>query len=247
MRAAFLTSGLLALVVLLSASVTDAQWTADIAWNSCAGTSGPEGPAARNVDWGGPKTYKLYLSAKGLTVQSGYRVYSHQVDLRIGPNVPDAWRFDEQGCMPNNFSQISLNSLGTSSCPGLRSGSEVPVAGWFHDLATGEARFSAATAYPNGRIPNSGTNYLLWEISFAMSAAAGPGDPGPCGGADKAQAFEITQASVWAGPSSLSTFREDGNIQTTFVTFNDPQGKLSGPGGGTVEEGTWGRVKGMYR
>ena len=222
--------------------------TFDLAWNGCLGTGGVVGAPAQNIDFAGAfNPYQMFISGTGITTASGEFIFSHDTELALGPTIPDAWGFDDTGCMTSNFSTIQFNSLGVAGCGGLRNGTDVPVTQYSIDTGNTDYAFlRAATAYPAGRDPDGGTTYLIWNFTFSMAAAGTTGSGASCEGAETQLCMTFTKAEYFAGPEATNTSKVVPSIGQSYVTFNDSGNSLGCPAVQTVES-SWGRIKNLYR
>jgi hypothetical protein len=233
-------------------SAVQAQPVIDLAWNGCLGTGGVVAAPAQNLDWTDRfAQYRLYSSASNVSAPVGESIFGHDVSIQVGVNLPDAWRFDPDGCQTAQFAQINYNDLGVGGCPGLRSGASVVVTGFiWADPVAGKAVISAATGYPDGRASAAidiGTTYLLWEITFPMTSADITGGTQPCLGADLPVCFVYTRQQLVIGPDVVNTRLENMTSGTQpWVTFNDASNTQNCPVV-QVNESTWGQVKNLYR
>lgn len=232
-------------LALILAGAAQAQPVYDYAWGGCFGTPGAVGPTSQTLGWtGGFSPYHQFVSATNVSSPPGESVFGHELSIRVGPNVPDAWRFDADGCMTANFGQITYNTLGVAGCPGLRVGAESASNAYQYDPVTQKALINVATGYSDGRLePDPAALFLLYNFQFGMASAGSvcPGELDPL-------CFHIMRVALGIGETPLSAVLVPAIAgQWDWVTFNDPDNTTGCPGVTQVEESTWGQVKGLYR
>jgi hypothetical protein len=158
--------------------------------------------------------------------------------------VPDAWRFDPQGCQTANFSEVTyITTAAGASCPGLRNGEDVPVNTYAYDPVTHWAEVEGSDAYAaaGGRFPNPSQLYLLYRFRFPLDEDICPGSLQPL-------CFVLTKAEFAVGMDPASAYLVFGSHGHSWVTFNDPDNSQTGCMDPTpTHPSTWGRMKGLYR
>jgi len=214
------------------------------AWNGCVGTAVVPAPTKDLTYPSSNGLYNQYVSVEQIatSVGAGESVFSHTVQIVIGPNVPDAWRFDPGGCEDANFSTITYNSAGVANCVGVRNGAEAAVTDYSYDPVSGNATLTAGTGYPAGRSSFPNPRYLLWELKFSLGAAGAP-----CGGEHQPLGFQLTKVSFAVGLTPADSRNVDGVLADQgCLEINDPS-RNTACAAVPTQTSTWGRVKGMYR
>lgn len=167
-----------------------------------------------------------------------------RVQVAIGPNLGDAWRFDADGC---NTGQLSLNTAGLNkACPAFQGGAPVPIVLYGHGVdGPGTATLDVLNAYNSVTAPDPATRYTLAQALFNHTfSEAGPQNPAvACGNADQPLCFALTYTEYLNPDLSSDVF----GIENDYVTWNDPANTTGCPSGTQNETTTWGRVKGLYR
>jgi hypothetical protein len=212
----------------------------DLAWTQCYGVTG----WLTNRSYTGAANYDLQVSASNVTVDNvGEAYWGHDVVVTIGPNVPDAWRFDPQGCQTANFSEVTyITTAAGASCPGLRNGEDVPVNTYAYNPVTGKAEVEGSDAYAaaGGRIPNPSQLYLLYRFRFPLDEDICPGSLQPL-------CFHLTKAEFAVGTEPALAYLVFGTPGQFWATWNDAPNSLGCPGATPTQPSTWGRMKGLYR
>jgi hypothetical protein len=179
--------------------------TVRLSWNSCD-------PWNRNTNFadpGGYDYYKLVISATGC---DGPYV-GHESVIETSPSyVPDAWRFDDNGCQTGSQLSISTNAL-SKVCPAFRGGGAVAVTSYTVD---GNARIHLGISFAPFT-PSPTTLYTLWQLTFDHTySVSGPSNPGEgCGGAEQQLGFSVM--TTFHHTDGTST---EGTGPERFVTWN---------------------------
>ena len=234
-----LLPGLAIVVTLAIAGVSQsAVGTVDIKWDSCTG------PIDKTTTT--PGLYSLYLTVTGHDQpQKAYDV--RVVYGNASQSVPDAWRFDADGC---------------ETTAGIRQDVTSKTCAPFSQNAAGalqirKVQFSfpqdpyaqtlmlvlLANSYSPVYTVNSGTRYLLERIEFDLRAAvSGAGaPPSSCGGFGQPMCFQFSAASFLDLDGNELPFNR--SSQTLVASFNGPNACP----GSALEARTWGALKSQYR
>ena len=209
-----------------------------LSWDGCD-------PIVQNKDFlgGGSRqiaTLVLSVSAFGLENNG------HRSVLVIGPDVPDAWRFDNDGCQAGGL-QV-LHSGVSPACPAFQGGQPLGLNLFRHIPGPGNVELDIANTYDNFS-PGVGQRYTMWQVRFDHTySTAGAGDgSSSCGFASYALCFRIADDDTRAPEFLLSDgTKVSGGIERDWVTWQDPTNASNCPLI-QAQESTWGRVKGMYR
>jgi hypothetical protein len=220
-------------------------------WTDCAGPS--------NLDAGSTLTPTLVVSAQGLqgtVLATQFAIYMHA----SGGGLPDAWRFDTNGC-PSVSWRAQLAGSGRS-CPLLEGAGLPNQLSSFRYLSDGgsfmrgELRFAEAF---NAPAVATAPDYVLAKIVFDLSAATlGGTSADSCGCLGRPICFAIFDASYLDSQGAEQPF----DSRFSDVTWNDLSGYACSAecfpydcvpdssclGAPTPARATsWGYVKGMYR
>lgn len=232
---------LLLILIALSLPCTShaADGVVDMTWDGCAG------PIERNP---APADFlSLFLTVHGINRE--HRAY----DVRFvygneQLEVPDAWRFDADGCEGSTLIEQQVTVRRT--CPafmhygaGALQIRKVSFSSPTDPYATSLMSVLLANVYPSVTA-NPDTTYLLERVRFDLSyAVPGVGDPpNTCGGFEQGMCFKLTWATYLdlAG-TEISFGRARQPILS--VTVNQPSACAGLPARAT----TWGAIKGQYR
>ena len=204
-----------------------------LGWNdACAPVS--------NLDWDGttPFSANLHLGVIGADATNN----GSRVRVVVGPNVPDAWRFDAGACQLGNW---SANFPASKTCPVFTGPPLLSLKEYSFDSGTGMATIDISNTYSDFT-PLPGTGYTLWQASFDHAfSVLGVGNPAlVCQFAGNALCFAIrADHQILLAGGTTPNF--DG-ISTGFVTWQDT-GNAVGCPGVQAQTSTWGRIKNMYR
>jgi hypothetical protein len=174
--------------------------------------------------------------------------FGHLTFIRVGPNTPDAWRFDVDGC-PSNFDpdllSASTDALNAFTCPAFKSSDEGPGFAVTFNPSDQLLRIELSQLYVTAFTPDITKRYTMWQISYNLSTSVFflPGDPQYCVGIDDIVCFEIypdPQLVIDVGVFGPLTLSEG------YVTWNDPGSLILCPKYQTLPT-TWGAIKGLYR
>jgi len=235
-----LLMGLAILSSLAVAGVSQAAiGTVDMTWDGCTGPVDKTTTVAQQ--WG------LFITEIGHDeVQKAY-------DVRIiygnaTQTVPDAWRFDADGCEGGT---VIFQDVTSKLCPpfsqnaaGALQIKKVEFSAIFEPYATTLMKVLLANAYANSPVtPVAGTRYLLERIGFDLTAAV-PGAGSPpvsCGGYEQPMCFKLSYATWLDVNGAEIPFNR--SSPTLSVSFNGPSACPAVP----VQPKTWGAIKSQYR
>jgi hypothetical protein len=229
MKMARIVVSLVLLVAVAGAAHAQGNGCVTMSWNSCP-VQVPDqmfnGPAG---------LYKLVISATGVDMPN----VGHDTNILIGPNVPDAWRFDDVGCQTG--SQLTVAGTAFSkTCPVMKGLNSLAITSYGYDQATKQVGVRLAVAYDDLTTILPATRYTLWQITFDHTySVVGPTSPGvDCGEADQGLSFDIGFCRMLQTSGTTNLLGPcPGDARTTW------QG---GPAVPTVPA-SWGKVKGLYR
>jgi len=199
-----------------------------LSWNSCT-------PQVADQAFTGPAIYKLVLSATSVDKPN----VGHDSNIVIGPNVPDAWRFDDAGCQTGSQMALSNNAF-NKACPSMKGTNSLTITNFGYDPGSKIAALRLAITYDNLLTIVPATRYTLWVMSFDHTySVAGAGTPGvDCGNADQGLAFNVEFCQMLQVDGFANFIQAcPGNAPCTWA---------GGPQVPTVPA-SWGRVKGLYR
>jgi len=223
-------ASLILLVVLVAgSSPASAVPFAQVRWDSC-------GSYEFNKPFQGPGTYHQVITGRGFQLP----VLGHTIRLRATSSnvygypyrpIPDAWRFDSEGC------QAGRLELGAKPqpCPFLGSGVMAIAIEAEHDGF--DLHILVSFSY-EPTVPDPNVTYELGQLAYDHSrSAAGLQDPAiACGHADQEMCFVIEEAS-WADANGDS--HPIGFEYFSGVSWQDPIGFFCFADV-PVEPATWG-------
>jgi hypothetical protein len=198
-----------------------------LSWNTI-------GTQVADQPWAGPAIYKLVLSATAVDQPN----VGHDSNIIIGPNVQDAWRFDDLGCQTG--SQLVLASTAFSKTyPAMRGLNPLAITFYGYDMATHNTALRLAITYDEFA-PVAATFYTLWQISFDHSySVAGPTTPTVnCGGAELGLNLDVEYCQM---------LQSSGTANFIGMCPNDARCTWAGGPAVPTVPATWGKVKGLYR
>jgi hypothetical protein len=209
-------------------------------WDSCYG------PITRSVVPG--EVVAFYASVTGQSQPHlGFQIRI-EVGRDSGVMLPDAWRFDVEGCQGSQL--VSINHqfpIGVNACPSFQgAGESVQIKDYSVDPVSGRGRIVCANVYPFAtNLPNPAARYVLigvtFDHSFSMAGASVPVER--CGGVEESVCFLVRQAE-WLTTDLVET---PWALEQEFVSANDPS-FVSCLGGQVPARGsTWGALKAQYR
>ena len=229
-----LLTGVMLLTTLAYAGVSQAaDGTVNMTWDSCTGPVNKTPTAA---------PANLYISVLG--IDQLHKAYDVRFIYGNGSQtVPDAWRFDTDGCETNSL--ITQNVI-AKACPAfMQTGTgnlqikKVEFSPPLDHYATSLMRVLLANAYAPVASVNPATNYLLEQVIFDLtSAVAGPGDPGvTCGGLEQPMCFKL----------SYATYLDLNGIEVPFIRANSLSPKVTFNASVATRPTTWGSIRSQYR
>jgi hypothetical protein len=205
-----------------------------LSWDDCD-------PLVLNKNWSGPNLYKLVLSVTAADVEN----QGHRSQVLVGPNVPEAWRFDAAGCNTGQLT-VSHNAL-SKECLAFQGNQPLGLSQYSYDGVTGRATLDIANAY-DPFLPLAPDRYTVWQATFDHAFSA-PGDEDPvlfCRFAAQPLCFvlltPITEVLLVDGTKQAF----DG-ADSEWVSWEDPGNELGCPLPTQNNTTTWGKVKGLYR
>lgn len=220
------------LAILASPAVAQTG-TVEMSWDGCTG------PIDKTTSVGAP--YDLFISVIGQG--DGHKAY----DVRFlygnaSQTVPDAWRFDLNGC--ETSSQVQQDVV-SKTCPAFMQAGlgnlqikKIEFSPVTDGYPTTLMRVLLANAYQPVSTSDPGTRYLLEHVRFDLSAAvAGAGSPpDSCGGFEQAMTFQMTYA----------TYLDLNGIEIPFVrAYQGP--KVTFNAQVPARPTSWGSIKSQYR
>ena len=225
-----LATSFLAVGMAFFATNAHADGAVTLSWNSCAWV--------QNLDFTGPgQVAKAVVSVNGETrLHKGNRI-----QISIGTDLGDAWRFDAAGC---NVGQVSVSTaLFSKACPAFQGTNPLPIFNYSYDAVTGKALLDMLNAYDQKAGAN--TTESMYQVSFDhLFSDAGDQDPTlACGHADDPVCLHIVYTEHLYPDLTSGTY----NIANEWITWQDAGNSTGCPGATQNENSTWGRVKGLYR
>lgn len=228
-------------LVLILSGPTSAS-TIDLSWDACS-------PILAEKDASSSMT--VYVSVIGQSVP--HKAYQFWLTMKASGDgeLPDAWRFDVDGCQGN--SRITIEHAAAANCanccPSFESLPSLQIQASYLTSILSEAEgggpnvphMGLANAYPSGNTvaTNPTVRYQLGSIVFDHSASLV--GPGSCGGFERAVTLSLIPRKCEWIPAAW-----DG----TETRFEIGQGWLTvRPNAQSVpaSEATWGQIKSHYR
>jgi hypothetical protein len=232
-----LLMGMAILSTLAVAGVSQAAiGTVDLSWDGCTG------PIDKTTTT--PGFYSIFITELGH--DQPHKAY----DVRIiygdaNQTVPDAWRFDADGCEGTSLITQDVTSKLCppfwQNVPGALQIKKVEFSPPQDGYATTLMRVLLANAYSDVSVVNPATRYLLEVIKFDLNAAVvGAGSPPiTCGGMEVPMCFKLSYAT-WL---DLAGNEIPFNRGITQVSWQGPSACPAVP----VLPKTWGSIKNQYR
>ena len=241
-----------AVTVAVLCAVAPAGWAQTpnlrLSWGTCS-------PQVQNANFAAA-TFNMVVSARNLTAADAN--VGTDVTVYVGPNVPEAWRFDDAGCQTG--SQITFNPAALSkACPVMKGANSLTITNAAYDPAgTAGPRLNIRLAITYDTFtPAPGTEYTLWQVGFnhAFSAAGTDADPNTCDQGDLPQCIGATKGvsttdpqtnpSILLAATGIPVPFLYASPDDEFLTWNS----IAAGGCNPVPAlpATWGKVKGLYR
>jgi hypothetical protein len=208
--------------------------TVDMTWDGCTG------PVDKTTTT--PDFYSIFITVIGH--DQATRAYDVRVYYgNATQEVPDAWRFDADGCETSAGIQQDATS---KECPAFGESAD-------SNFVIKFVRFSQpyktlmevifAHSYAPGNAPNPATRYLLERIRFDLNAAVpGEGSATTCGGFEQPMCFALNFATFLDVNRNEIPFNYSRPSLT--VAFNGLAANC--PGSSPARASTWGSIKGQY-
>lgn len=229
-------TGIGACLILSACPPAAAQGLLRLSWDGCD-------PIVQNKDYlgdGRGQVATLVLSVSGCDLpNNGYRSW-----LVIGPDVPNAWRFDVTGCQAGQL-QVRHNAV-SKACPAFQGSRPLGLYDYDFEEGSRSVVLDIANTY-DALSPLAGQRYTLWQAHFDHRlSTAGSGGGGACDFAANALCFrvpgEVRTPELLLAEGGLVPF----GWEKDWVTWQDPANTIHCPLI-QVQESTWGKVKGLYR
>jgi hypothetical protein len=231
-----------------------ANGTVDLTWGvTCT-------PIVQNITTTATQTSMIASVSGNDQTHSGF-----EVNFLIGSaahTVPDAWRFDADGCQGASFIQINHLPPGTAvkTCPaffGPISVLQIKEYKFIEPPSVYDATLikgALSNAYPNGNTTLAANRYFLAQFVFDHSFSVnGPGTPGTdCGGFETPMCIALLQGQRDVQTEG-STCKYVSFATGTEVPFDTSTNNwlttlgLAGCPATPVENKTWGQIKSQYR
>jgi len=200
-----------------------------------------------------PIVYNMVVGVKNCTtadqnVGTDFQIY-------YGPNVPDAWRFDDAGCQTG--SQVVLSNSTTKACPSMKGANSLAIT----NIAMEPTGAPGGLSRMNVRLsitydaftPAAGVVYTVWNVAFNhafSSTGPTPPDNSTCGNADQPLCISMTSTT---DPSLQPSFLLTTTNINEYFTFADPLDQFllwnsatGCPASVPTKTSTWGAVKSLY-
>jgi hypothetical protein len=215
------------ILVAMTAGAANAQFIR-CSWNSCD-------PQNSNQDFLGPAVYNLVLSVTGADAPN----IGTDVSIFLYPDVPDAWRFDDNGCQTGTQLTRSNAAFNKTTCPTMLGGTPGPNVIYGYDPGSQMAQYRLVMTYDTFD-PSPAIRYTIWQLGFDHTfSVAGPGSPpATCGGAERPLALELRNTQY---------LRADGANDALVVASSDVNPCTWNGGPVPAQPTTLGRVKAQYR
>lgn len=223
-----------------------------LSWESCS-------PIVRDVT-ATSSPMSLFISVLG----NDETHEAYQVRFVMGGadhTVPDAWRFDSEGCQPGALLSIEHLPSGAlaKTCPAFQgnttSSTQLEGFGFLGPsdvYGPGIMRGVLANIYSEGSTSTASQRYFLAEFRFDhIQSVSGEAVPGvTCGGLETPLCFSLLTGPQDPGVGTSAYYRLgdpteiafDGN-SSTWVTVNGLGGCPAVP----ATPSTWGQIKSVYR
>jgi hypothetical protein len=211
-----------------------------ISWDNCT-------PLIINKDITPGSTASLFASVGGQ--DQGHKGYEIQMRLGTGSApLPDAWRFDADGCQGPALVALDHLPSGTlvKTCPAMQGNLQsVQVKAYDYDASSGKARIAVFNTYPAGQpTANPATRYFMaragFDHSFSVDGETTPGVD--CG----RLAAPICVHGVAANWLDINGATLAFAYENEFVNSRDPNNLSRCPGATPTQPITWGKIKDQY-
>ncbi len=240
-----------ALALVLSTPAFAGPGAVTLSWNTC----GPIPVTDVTVTPGQSTGLNLTASVLGQSDAT----QSYQVKVIYGNAqklVPDAWRFDPNGCQGSAL--VTLDHLPpaalSKACPAFQNAGGTNVSLQIKNIDFSPATLpypttmmlvQVAVAYPSGNVPVAAQRYFLMGAEFTqLYGTNGPTNQVQCGGLEQPICFSLVSATYIINDGTLNELPFQTTASGSFVTAN-------GFGGGCLSvparPRTWGSVKSQYR
>jgi hypothetical protein len=253
------------LLALLGPGDAGAAATTSLSWDACA-------PIQRDAQPIPGKTeYRLHLTVTGFDVgHMGYDIRLWFSGEQFCPaqgiesSVPDAWRFDVDGCGAGTEIGLSFDSPPDAGCPPIAQGGPFyhtrSLRYGFEENSGPLLELRVSADYGGGYVtPDPNVRYLLATFVFDHAGSVvGPGTPGAtCGGLEGPVCFTTWWPSTLScsptGRSGVWYYRASDGQPVDFGA-DDPYATFGAPGAGPVHcfavvparNATWGAIKSRY-
>lgn len=239
-----------AVTVAVLCAVAPAGWAQApqlrLSWGTCS-------PQVQNANFAA-STFNMVVSARNLTAADAN--VGTDITVYVGPNVPEAWRFDDAGCQTG--SQITFSNAALSkACPVMKGTNSLTITNAAYDPAgTAGPRLNIRLAITYDTFtPVPGTEYTLWQVGFnhAFSAAGTDADPNTCDQGDLPQCIGSTHGTSNPDTNPSILLAATGSpVPFLYASTNDEFLTWNNASVGTCDgvpalPATWGKVKGLYR
>jgi hypothetical protein len=233
--------------------IPEAGGNLQIQWDTCVL------PVVQNKNsTAGPNTIYATVSGHSLPHQA-YAIW-----LLVGDSnrqLPDAWRFDSQGCAGGLYSFVQQPPAALSKlCPGFVPAATPQVtipAYQFAPAGLGYATTlgnpSLSVAYSNGGLGSPNINPALryhlagftFDHTFSTPGPT-PGDLSTCGGFERGMCIvAIPNKCSWVDLAGIEW--EFNGVPAAFLTYNGGTAGGLCPGVIPAEQKSWGSIKSQYK
>lgn len=243
----------LPLLLLALPTLAQAVPTIEASWQACA-------PIVKNrVPPPGQTISKLVFSTTGV---GGIQAFELRVGLGTKPgcnvyDVPDAWRFDANGCEGQALMSFVLDSR-DAACPQLGTGGN-SILKCTSDPIT--ARMTLLVAYAFATVqadPNVHYHLVTFVFDHTYAVAGAGSPPQTCGGFEKPVCFSFAHQNDAHGdcdPHDVPVYLDANGIQHSFqvdpdviATFRMDESVPLGCAAATpATPVTWGQIRAQYR
>lgn len=231
-----LVTSFLFVATAFTATNAHAQGAVRLSWDGCD-------PYVQNKQFTGPGQIAkavMSLSQESRTIR-GYRL---QVAIGGPSGLGDAWRFDAGQCNGGQTA-LSVAAIG-KTCPAVPGANPIAFANYSYDGVIGKALVDFQNAFTSTDLPLApATRYMMFDYNFNHAFSnVGPRDPAlECGFAELPLCLHLVYTEHLFPDLTSGTY----NLETDFITWQDPNNGSGCPGATQNTESTWGRVKGLYR